>query len=404
MAHKKGLRVYPVEEIDASQPSSQREPSENDQAECKASDMMNTFKVKLRVIGAIASKDLIDAFKNRNILGLLLTVFMIVALYRYLPEFESKENLPRLVVYDRGDSAWIARWDANPDYDLIATESQAEMDRYVSDTDLDMLGLILPQDFDQRIERGGGVTLDGYVIHWASDEAVDSISSFFGNQLSESVKQPVDLDLEGHTLYTQMDSRGYAFMTSLAVLLALSMGGMYIIPHLMFEEKQTRTIDSLMVSPATQVEILISKVLTGGTISILAGVLAFAVNAVLVTQWWMAILACLSGALFFVSVGLLVGIVLENRQQLALWGFLLMFAMIVPGLLVTTLETFLKAEILTILRLTPSLAFINLVRAAFTNPVPIRLVGMNLALLLGWAAVLYLVILFVLRRKDRANV
>ncbi len=363
---------------------------------------MKRYGINLRVIGTIASKDLLDAFKNRNILSLMFSVFMMVGLYRFLPEFESGETPPRLVVYDQGNSQWITQWDADTNYDLVATASMGEMERYVADRDFIVLGLVLPEDFDRRIESGESVTLDAYVIHWASDEAAGSIRSYFEGTLGNDLGQDVHLDLEGHTLYTRIDSGGYAFLTSLTVLLALSMGGMYIVPHLIFEEKQTRTLDSLMVSPATQLEILIAKVITGGTIAVLAGLLTFCINAALVTQWWAAILACLSGALFFVAVGLLVGTAMETKQQMTLWGFLLMFAMLIPALLVT-LGSFLKAGILTLLRLTPSVTLINLVRAAFTNPVPMQPLVWNSALLLGWVAVLYIIILVILRRKDRAN-
>ena len=363
---------------------------------------MKSQNLNFRVISTIASKDLLDAFKNRNILSLMFTVFMMVALYRFLPQFESSETPPRLVVYDRGESQWIARWDANPDYDLVTTTSQDEMESYVADRDFVALGLILPEDFDQRIEAGESITLDGYVIHWASEKSVETLHGFFEEALSTDIDKDIHLDLEGHTLYTQMDSAGYAFLTSLTVLLALSMGGMYIVPHLIFDEKQTRTLDSLMVSPASHLEILAAKVIAGGTIAVIAGLLTFGINAALVTHWWMALLVCLSGALFFVAVGLLVGTVLETRQQMVLWGFLLMFAMLIPALLVT-LGSFLKAGILTVLNLTPPVAFINLVRATFTHPIPLPSLGINLALLLGWAAALYIIILVILHRKDRSN-
>ena len=85
-----------------------------------------------------------------------------------------------------------------------------------------------------------------------------------------------------------------------------------------------------------------------------------------------------------------------------LWGFLLMFVMLIPGLL-ATLGTFLKAGVLTLLQLTPSVALLKLVRAAFSNPVLLQPLSLNLALLLGWAAVLYIIILVILRRKDRTN-
>lgn len=363
---------------------------------------MKLHNINFRVIWTIASKDLLDAFKNRNILSLMFTVFMMVGLYRFLPQFESSETAPRLVVFDRGESQWIADWDADPGYDLVTTTSQDELERYVADRDFVILGLTLPEDFDPRLEADDSITLDGYVIHWASEKSVETLRGFFEDNLSIATDKDIHLNLESHTLYTQMESAGYAFLTSLMVLLALSMGGMYIVPHLIFDEKQTRTLDSLMVSPASHLEILIAKVIAGGTIAVLAGLLTFGINAALVTHWWMAVLACLSGALFFVAVGLLVGTVLETRQQMVLWGFLLMFAMLIPALLVT-LGSFLKAGILTVLHLTPSVALINLVRAAFANPIPVQPLGINLALLLGWAAALYIIILIILRRKDRSN-
>jgi ABC-2 type transport system permease protein len=362
--------------------------------------MNEKLNSKIRRIWAIGSKDLVDAFKNRTTLGILVTALAFVVLYRFLPQLEAGDILPRLALYDSGQSEWVAGWDVQPEFDLIEMESQDGTERYVAGQSIPVLGLILPQDFDQTISGGGGVTLEGYMAHWLPEKDVEGTRSFFEGKLSESLGQSLRVELT--LVYSRSDSRGYPWMAGVALIFSLAMGGIYVIPHLMLEEKQTRTMDTLLVSPATYAELVAGKALAGGVLAGLAGVIALLANSVLIQHWWVAILACASGTLFVVSVGLLLGSVVESKQQLTLWGFLIITIMLVPALL-SILSLLLNDGIRTALRWTPSLSLLNLARSSFSEHVTFQSIGLDLAVVLGWTLVLYTLIIVVLRRSEGSH-
>ena len=204
-------------------------------------------------------------------------------------------------------------------------------------------------------------------------------------------------------VYSRSDSRGYPWIAGTAFLFTLAMGGMYVIPHLMLEEKQTRTLDTLLVSPVTYAELVAGKALAGGLLTGIGGLIAFAVNSVLVQHWWVALLACASGTLFVVAAGLLFGSFVESKQQMTLWGFLIMSVMLVPALL-STMTLLLNDTILAALRWTPSLSLLNLARSSFSEQVTFQSIGLDLAVVLGWATVLYTLNIALLRRKEGSHV
>jgi len=192
-------------------------------------------------------------------------------------------------------------------------------------------------------------------------------------------------------------------MAGTALIFTLAMGGMYVIPHLMLEEKQTRTMDTLLVSPATYAELVAGKALAGGVLTGIAGVIVFVVNSILVQHWWVAILACVSGTLFVVAAGLLLGSFVESKQQMTFWGFVIMSIMLLPALL-STASRLLSDGVLAALRWTPSLSLLNLARSSFSEQVSFQSIGLDLAVVLGWAAVLYTLNIVVLRRREVRHV
>jgi len=363
--------------------------------------MTKKLSDRLSIIWAIGSKDLVDAFKNRTTLGIIVTALVFVVMYRFLPQFESMGELPRLALYDMGQSEWVAGWEVQSEFVVMEFASQDETERYVAGVSIPVLGLVLPENFDQAISSGGAVTLDGTIAHWIPEQDAEETRSFFEGKLSEDVGQPLTVDLT--PVYSRPDSRGYPWMAGTALLFTLAMGGMYVIPHLMLEEKQTRTMDTLLVSPATYAELVAGKALAGGVLTGIAGVIVFVVNSILVQHWWVAILACASGTIFVVAAGLLLGSFVESKQQMTFWGFLIMSIMLLHALL-STASRLLSDVVLAALRWTPSLSLLNLARSSFSEQVSFQSIGLDLAVVLGWAAVLYILNIVVLRRREVRHV
>jgi len=362
---------------------------------------MTTLDIRreARIVWAIASKDIVDALKNKTTLTSIGTVVFLLVVYRFLPALESSNELPRMMVYDQGASRLVAELENSDAFRTYVAESVAQVEDFVSDTYQPRLGLVLPADLDQALDAGQTPTLRGLVVHWAGRKQVAELQLFYEEQLSQLAGQPVRIDLEGEGVYPQTVGGGRGFLTSMAVLLALSMMGISTVTHLILEEKQTKTLDALLVSPASIRQVVMGKALAGLFYCLAGAGAVFALNAALILQWGLAVVAVVCGALFTVALGLLLGSIFEDKQQMTLWGFLVFNVLLVPAFL-SIMTDLLPAKVIAFLRWVPTVALATLLRTSFTSSVPLGSVLGNLALLVASAGVVYAAVVWRVRRTD----
>jgi ABC-2 type transport system permease protein len=355
------------------------------------------FSENLRIIWAIAAKDIVDALKNRMTLSVILAVLFMIVFYRFLPLLESGTELPRVLVYDAGESSLVAALEESSRLRLHTYPSQERMEfkGYVPE-----LGLVIPADFDEALASDKGAALDGYVLHWVSDSDASELKLLVEDEIAGLVGQPVRIRLEGNTVYTQKDSTGVALTASFSVIFAVIMVGVSLIPHLMLEEKQTKTIDALLVSPAGSGHIVAGKALTGLFYGLTVTALVLAVNAALVTHWALAILTAICGILFVVSLGLLLGSLIETRQQLALWAWVVILPLLLPVFL-SIMDDILPAGVITVMRWIPTVALSRALRVSFSNSAPLAQFGPELALVAGCAVPVLAAVAWLVRRSDQ---
>jgi ABC-2 type transport system permease protein len=353
-----------------------------------------------RVLFAIAAKDIVDAIKNRSILSQIFTVAFIVVAYRFLPVFSNGDALPRLVLYDAGRSKLVEEMEESTTFDLVDTASQTAMEAYVEDRDTVVLGLVLPSDLDVQVATGSDIELEGYVVHWASHSQVTEVKTFFEKELSELADDSIHIRIDGNIVYTRPDSRGLAFLVSLSAVLVMVIAGAFIVPLLMLEEKQSKTLDALLVSPASPSLVVLGKALSGSLYCSIAGGAVLALNYTLVTQWGFALLAILLGVFFAVSLGLLLGSIFEMKQQLTLWGFVAINILCIP-LFLSPMDDLLPAGVMAIMRGVPSVALMKVLRVSFSKGAAWNDFGSELAIVLGGTALLLAAEIWVVRRSDR---
>ena len=217
---------------------------------------------------------------------------------------------------------------------------------------------------DIMIEESTPLDLEGYVVHWASDEDAAAVVTFFERELGEMVGGSIRISLEGNTVFTRSDSRGLPFLISVMIMLALTLIGISLVPNLMLEEKATKTINTLLVSPASELQLVVGKALSGAFYCLLALAIAFSFNTALITHWWLAIGAGICGAFFAVSTGLLLGSVIEDRRQLTLWGWLVLIPLIMPVFL-SLLTDLLPESVISAFRWIPTVALAKVFRVSF---------------------------------------
>jgi len=362
--------------------------------------MTSKVQGNLRVILAIAGKDIVDAIKNKSILSQVLTVAFIIVFYRFLPAFESGDELPRLALYDAGGSQLTPKLENSESLDLVEFSTQEAMQAYIEDGDIVVLGLVLPSELDRQINARKTIQLEGYVVHWASDKKTVEATEFFEEEITELTGSPTKIHTDGNIVYSIPDSNGLAFQVSLSAVLALVIAGVFIVPILVLEEKQNKTLDALLVSPADPNLVVLGKALSGSLYCAITAVAVLAVNHALVTQWGLAIVAALCGVFFCVSLGLLLGSVFEVKQQVTLWGFVLINVLGIP-LFLSRMDDIIPAGVMTVIHLMPSVALAKIFRVSFSNSVSFNLFGPNVAIVLGGTAIVLAVVVWIVRRSDR---
>jgi hypothetical protein len=333
-------------------------------------------------------------------LSTILSVLFMMVVYRMLPSLENANIPPRLALYDAGQSRLVTELENNLEFDVISLDSHADMERYVGDKDIVMLGLTLPDQFDQRLASDEPIDLEGYVVHWASKEAAAEVQTFFEERLMEIAGRPVHINIAGNTVFTQKNSRGYAMLAALSVVFAITMVSTSLVPHIMLEERHTKTIDALLVSPASPSQVVLGKAVTGLFYCLTAAAVTFVLNLTLVNQWGLAVLAAVLGSLFAVALGLLLGSTIANRGQLTLWAWVLL-APLLGAPLLTVLVDVLPASLITALGWVPTVALSRLLRLSFSDSAPLAQVGPEVALMVGWIVPTLIAVVWLVRRSDR---
>jgi ABC-type transport system involved in multi-copper enzyme maturation permease subunit len=358
-----------------------------------------------RIIWAIALKDIVDAIKNKTVLSVLGSVVFTVAMYKYLPYLDGKNELPGLLLYDAGNSALAVQLEESPNFRLYSIDTQAGLERAITRADRNELGLAFPADMEQRLLAGENVQLEGFVAYWIDEEQAEELRQLVEAELAyyTGASPAAGLRIDGDLTRLHPQNPGVAgsgFMVSMAIVLVLTMLGVLVVVHLMVEEKQARTLDVMMVSPASALQMLIGKATTGLVYSMVGVVAVYVLNAAYITNWGMALGAGLCGALFTVGLGLWLGAIFESRQQLTLWGFLLMNVLLLPMFLVI-MDDLLPSAAIEGMQWVPTSAVAWLVRASFLPRPPMGPTFVRLGYVLAWAALVFVLGVWRMRRLDR---
>jgi len=172
-----------------------------------------------------------------------------------------------------------------------------------------------------------------------------------------------------------------------------------LIPALMQEEKLTKTMDALLVSPASAGQVVMGKALAGSFYIVLTGGLFFALNWIYITNWGLALLAFLLCAMFSIGLALAVSSLVQTQQQMALWLAPLMILLIVPAVFAgfSNLAPSLKA----IFSWLPTTALVQVFRFAMSSHAPVDRLVFDLAIILVSTALFYAVVMWKVRRADR---
>lgn len=363
--------------------------------------MKANWRVGARVVWAILAKDLLEVLKNKTTLSVLLSAMFIVVMYRTLPSLAYGQDAPQLRVYDAGSSALVAFLEDSQVLEVrTGYESEEAMKARLANADLPEMGLVLPADLDQILESGGEPTLQGYVMHWVEAEEAAELKRAVEGEIARLIGRRLPINIEGNLVNSDPESSGLGMMASAAAVFLLTMIGVSLLPHLLMAEKQSRTLDVLMASPASEFHVVVAKALTGLFYCLIGGAVALAINHNLVMHWWLAVLTVLCFSLFVIPLGLGLGVKIETRAQLSLWAWVLIIPLFTPVVLIMPKGLFPEA-LVRVVRFVPTVVSLNVLRYAFADPISLGAPLMGLAWILAWAVAALGGVVWLMRRRDR---
>jgi ABC-2 type transport system permease protein len=352
----------------------------------------------LRVIWAIAAKDIVDALKNRTTLGNLIAVVLIIVAVKWFPTLVKDPSDTFLVVYDADNSRLVAELENSPAFNPLRVTSMEQVERVMDDQDVRELGLGIPADPDQVFDSGRLLELDGYVL-WSNRFAANRLKLDLERQLSELAGQPVQITI-ARILVPPADTTGVTQPTAIMMATVTFILGVLTVPQLLFDEKEARTLDALLVSPATLSQMVMGKALAGLVFCLTGVGIALAFNWAAVTSWGLATLAATCGALFAVGLGLLLGMLLDSRQQMMIWSWVIGAVLLLPALF-AGLASFLPEALRTILPWIPTVAMARLFQFSLTEGVTLGQVLTPLGIVLASALLSLAIVAWWVRLSDR---
>lgn len=366
---------------------------------------MNANKGKLleglRIVWAVAAKDIVDAIKNKTTISIMIGVAFLMLSGQALPLLMKLRATPNAVVYDAGKSHLIAELGKGRDLRLRPVSSLQELTKTVAESTGPVLGLAVPADMDARLEAGEPVELDGYLAHWLDPAEASEARVFFQERLTQLAGQTVRINVEGHAVYPSPDSGGQASMITMSLVTAVLAICGAIVPFLMIEEKETHTLDALLVSPASIGQVVTGKALAGLFYGLTVAGVVLAFNLRMVVHWEVAVLATVCGSLFAVAIGLLLGSLFDNPGSMNLCFGGVLLILIMPVFLTGALGLNAPQAVRAILPWVPSVLWADVVRATFAQSVPWGQVGLNLGVVSGWVVLLLALVAWRVRRSDR---
>ena len=358
-----------------------------------------SIRDSLNIIWTIASKDIVDALKNRVVVPMIIMLSIMLLLPKMLPLFFEQPQIA-LPVYEIGDSRLVEELKNNPEVTVQKLRSDQELRSVLCGAVYPLVGLVLPADFDMRLAAGKQVEFQGYVC-WSKRNQVSEVLPKLEGVLSQVLGLPVIIQIEGNIVYPPSDGVLFLSLATVNSVLLIMMMGIFLVPSLLFEEKETKTMQALLVSPASISQVVIGKALAGSFYTLVAAAILFVISWSEVIHWDIAILFVIGGSLFSVAVGLIMGSFFEKQQDITGWMtalLLLLLGAILVKMLGIQLPTFLES----ILPWIPSVALAEICRVTFSEFVPVSQVWINLGIVLAVSLPLYAIVIWKVRRLDRS--
>jgi len=358
----------------------------------------------LRLVWALAAKDIVDALKTKTTLITIIISLLMVAFYRYFPLLTSDADTLNVLLYAEstaGSEELVTALQRSPALAVYTYDSRDRLLEVFAGSESVELAVVIPEEAATGQRSGEPLAIDGHVMYWVSPAQRAEMKALVEDELSTELGRPVTVNLTGHDVYFDADTFFFVFSATIALLFITLMIGISLIPNLMIEEKQAKTLDALLVSPASATHLVAGKALAGLFYGLVGSAVVLVTFRYLIIRWDLALLAAVLATLFMVAIGLLLGSYANVRAQLQLVAWFIIIPLLIPVILVA-LEGLVPSGAVAVLNWIPTVLIAKIFRLSLTPNASLAHFGAPLAVTLASTLLLLALVVWVVRRQDRA--
>lgn len=344
--------------------------------------------MNLNVVLAIFRKDLITSVKSKNLLIILLTPVFLSLLFNSTISLTDNTVVP-VAVYDEGSSTdFIEYLSSRNNYDVTIADSAAKSEELLYNQKVAAI-MLVPKGFSAEIKSGLTPSLNIIVNPYEAKSVLflqtykDIIMDFTGQ------RYPVNITL--NTLSGDLQSR---FNIPVWIMFTVIFVGMMVLPNTLTTEKEKKTLDAILVSPASEKDVIYGKSLFGLFLTILISLVIIIINRGFIGNFLSVTIFIVLGSAVFTGFGLLIASYADNYSSASLYSTICMAPMILLALLAD-----LSREIGYISHLVPSTYVFYGIKSAMLNNSGISDLYPEIGTLLIFNILVYVLTFRVLKKK-----
>jgi len=362
--------------------------------------------MSLRSIWAIARKDLLEALRTLRLLIFVLLPIGFSLFYRTIFASAGDITTARVVIYDAGRSRLAQVLAQTEDVRVIAVGSWEELEQVVIEAHA-VGGIALPPGYDVAL-----VADQRPPLHLLLNGQLEVRASQFIHLLEPTLQALARRQPPAHieTLVVNNDPEIALepsfdldrFLLVMFLTVGLTMTAIMVPASMLVEEKEQRTLQAVLVAPASYADFVAGKGFAGLVYAILSGGIILALNGGLRGYVGLTALVLLLTSIVLVEIGLLLGAMFDSPAALNTWSFLVLLPLTLPGVVTPAIRLGLlnmgAAE--GVLRLIPTYYTVDAIQRTVSGVFSIRTVGLDLAALSAFAFVLFAATVALLRRRE----
>ncbi|HEX78859.1 MAG TPA: ABC transporter permease [Dehalococcoidia bacterium] len=235
---------------------------------------------------------------------------------------------PKLGIYDKGDSQLVLNIQELDSITTKVYDNTSELKQATENGSVD-IGIVLPTSFDDAVKQGESVTIEGYI--WGESLAKNRtiIPVTIADLVRALAGQEVPVEIESVTLGEETGIPWNERLLPFLVLMGVFFGGLMLPSTSLIDEKQKKTLEALVITPASIGDIFISKAILGIVLSTFMGIAILVLNNAFGANSPLLVMVLLFGAIMAAELGLIAGALIKDITTLfTIWksGGIFLFA------------------------------------------------------------------------------